>query len=378
VATGALPEATAGYRLPSPSQLASSLPRRRRRITVAVVTPPAPALSHWPWEEADRTVTYRNYLLTLKWELVTKGMRDSPLVRTIDALFAQDTITQDPVQALITAVRNAVPGQPRAAEQPDVLRRDEIGAFDDAVEQALQLIDGALSSSTAIRDGFGPAAETDTKARKNFDNIKAQLLRWKNSRATRVRINRTPGAYFVAYALVGNDDSTLMLGAQFFQESPVKTAGTLIHEASHGCLGTTDVAYDDAPYFVLLRDQVALGNADNYRYAAELGAGRQPLAAAVQAPRTPLQEYEQALSLCAYKAAKVAPVVVYLYDKYRGEVRHVHKDTREEHERLMHSGRTRRGRPGGRPLPSATTNGRRPRRRSRRSRSNGHACCRRS
>ena len=306
-----------------------------------VNTPDAPPFRGW--SDAERTTTYRNYLLALKWQLMSSVVPNSQfwfLVR-IDELLAQATLTQGDVQALISQVRSLIPAAPPTApEKPERLDQGEIPEFPRRMGRAHELVDDIPKSPTAIADAFGRGAATDAIVRANLDRIKVHLRTWVTEQSTRVWVNRSPNAGYVAFNLDYQDNSKLMVAADFFAQSVDSTAGTLIHEATHGCLRTTDLAYMDSPYFLRLRDELALTNADNYKYAAELAAHlRQPMKIAeVPAQRTSIQTFEQALILCHYQCSKVTPALKYLHQHYEGDSRKLCEDTRVEHEAMMELG----------------------------------------
>jgi hypothetical protein len=303
-----------------------------------VQTPDAPRFVMW--SEPERTTTYRNYLLTMKWQLRTNHHNVPELVVSIDQLLAQTTLTYDEVQPLISQVNSLTPArEPRAPQNPRRLTEDELDEFQRRMERAEELVDGLLHSPTAIADAFGTGGAIDATVRGNVKKIKGHLTRWVSEQQSLVFVNRSKNAGYVALNLDHGDDSKLMLGAHFFTETGDSTAGTLIHEASHGCLKTTDLAYMGYPYFLQLRDQLALGNADNYTYAAELAAGRQPMVhPGVHGQTTSIRMFEQALGLCYYQCSKVWAVLMYLLDEYQGTPRHLHEDTRIEHEAMMELG----------------------------------------
>jgi hypothetical protein len=304
-----------------------------------VQTPDAPGFDVVWWKDADRTTTYRNYLLTLKWQLLCSYLSASPHVATIDRMLSQPTITQAELQALITTVRTLAPGQPAPPQHIDPLSSAELPEFERRIDRAGVLVATAELSAAAIAAAFGTGAATPATAVANLGKIKLHLASWKKHQATRVSVNRSPNAGYAAFNLGQGDASKLTLAADFFTKHPDVSAATLIHEASHGIAETTDLAYTDTPYFLSLRDELALTNADNYLYGAELASNlRPPIVPGAAVAQTPVQNFKQALSLCSYKCAKVWMVLMYLRDRYQGVQRDLHDDTVSVHEAMMQLG----------------------------------------
>jgi len=315
-----------------------------------VVTPPAPEFNSVFWSAADRGVTYRNYLLTLKWELISSGRSTSPLVATIDQLLIDEVqaLTQARVQRLIddvpqAEVRDVVPAPLVAAARKEPLTSGELQTFKDRIDLAKLLVDTLLASPEAIAHAFGTGPGTDAQARANLNKITAHLTHWLTQQGTMVSINRSANAGYVAFNLNRDAKSTLTLADGFFTGTALDRAGTLIHEASHGCAETVDLSPIESPYFRRLRDELALENADNYKYAVERAkelADGKPLMepATVQGAGTAIQRFEQALDLCFYKCDKVWHVLMYLFVSYQGETLAMPDDTRVAHEKLMELG----------------------------------------
>ena len=116
-----------------------------------VDTPDAPAFDSIGWRDATRTITYRNYLLTLKWQLISNGQGKVPEVETIDQKLKQQTLTQGEVQDLIGRVRDLTPRRPTTPTTSEPLNQHEIGAFNHRIARAQALIDGILNSRRPFR-----------------------------------------------------------------------------------------------------------------------------------------------------------------------------------------------------------------------------------
>lgn len=289
----------------------------------------------------DDDQVYRNYLLVMKWQLATNASPTNPLVAEVNNLLDQKTpLNRAEVEKLIGKVNNATPNATSSTpEKPERLNSQEEKDFDVKMNMACTKLDATVTHKDAVETTFqGKETSSKQDAINGYTSIRSHLKQWQKDVKTHVQINRADKAGYSAFNLGSGANSKLMLSDDFFKEDDLSLAGTLIHEASHGILGTTDLAYMSAPYFSKLKDSLALKNADHYAHAVHVAEGKGSTVTVSGAKTEFLQKFQQALSLCFYRCSKVWYILMLLNDRYGGTNRNVSKDTKKSHEQLMQLG----------------------------------------
>lgn len=284
---------------------------------------------------------YKNYLLTLKWQMVTNGQKGHKLMGYLDKMLGDIASTKpEEIQTMIQEVNKLTPkAKDVPAEKKEPLDSKEEPVFMKIMDDTKEGIEFTRQHKDAIPQTFGDASKQ--KAIDNYAEIASHLTGWQKDSKTRVSVNRAANAGYKAYnlGLDEKDKATLTLGATFFSGDPLDTQATLVHEASHGRLGTTDIAYRDASYFSKITGGMALKNADHYAHALVLAKTGN---VGVQAGKTPSSDlvkvFQQGMSLCFYKLVKIWPILKWLTDKYQGQTRGIQPDTLETHESQMELG----------------------------------------
>lgn len=288
-------------------------------------------------EGLDLQAFFRNHLFTLKWQLATQRLRDSPEMQEVDRQLALaergEPLIRGDLEALIASVELATPSaKATTPTREETLSPEEIVVLKGLLSEAAQLADHLSRDLSVLAEVFGNSAAA---AAKNFGLIKVHLESWRADPQTRATIDRTSTG-FGAFNVGVDDKSKLTLTPRFATDERASVLRTLIHEASHGKVGTKDLAYLSAPYFLKVTDSLALNNADHYAYAA-LRHGGSPalLPVAEAAVPTVEQAFQRATNVCVFRCQRVWPVMKYLIDKYEGLQRSVQPDTFDANEDAM-------------------------------------------
>ncbi len=271
-------------------------------------------------------------------DLTEKNACLAEVDRLVNEINNDHEIEQSVMKAIIERVNNLAPGTASQPTQAEALKLDEEDKFDTLADTAAERIDAATNDKPALEATFtGKNLQNEkdlstNKAKTNYSAIKDHILKWKNEKAAKVRINRA-NANYGAYNTGTGDASKLMLSNKTFTDPAKDVAGTVIHEASHGSIQTKDHAYMNAPYFLRLPDEHRLDNADHYKYAPQVAKKESdPAAIGLQGGGDPplIKDFKQAKDLAFYKANKIWTYLMWMKDTYGGK-KYLDQNTLDKH-----------------------------------------------
>jgi hypothetical protein len=304
---------------------------------------------------ADRGKYFRAHLETLQWQLLQGNLRGSASWTEMERLLGLDDRTLAAQEnAVVTLVRDAPPAAPSPYAAPDVATLDgtQKQSLDDVVRTARREVSDAAGNDVALESVFGAAQKADAAAK--FRAIAHLLDDWSRSVGKpgpddRVRINRSTSHYSADCEGRGDPATAkLMLGSEAFATPVPALVGTLVHEGSHGALGTSDLAYIGSAVFAKLTGTaLSTSNADHFKLALDVAAGRAAAPQADGGGRGAVMSVEESLQqgaqLCAYKCHKVKRLMDWTIPLYQ-EGRNRHDPALlDAHERRMDLGGPARG-----------------------------------
>lgn len=288
---------------------------------------------------AEQPAAYRNYLILLQTQLkmTAVAVADEPAktvaLAEVGTMIGQvrvgaaASINRADLEALIGRVNALTPAAPSGGGSVlERLKPAEVIQFNGLIDGAKALIDAALGADAILDETFGPGGwlswtkPRDT-AKANLGLIKGHLDGWKTNQATKVEISRSDVGYG-AYNQGKGAGATLTVGQDFLTAGDaVERAATLVHEASHGALGTKDHGYMGAPYFFDLKDSLALDNADHYKYAMLRANGRinAPAAASGSASDPDIDRFQRAKGLSYFTSNKIWTFLMWMLETYSGK-----------------------------------------------------------
>jgi len=215
-------------------------------------------------------------------------------------------------------LKDLAPSAPSSQNKDESLTKGEEAQLKIMLNAARDRIIQSLKQEEKLSLAFGK--DSEATAKDNFQKIIYHLEFWKKQPQTRVRIKRSMGEYAALNHGFGGG-SILWLGVNFFnKEDMEKNVGILIHEASHGSVGTKDHAYIGDPHFHVLQtipSNLALDNADHYKYAVALAFGE---AIGPEQSTEGVSNEEHMLgaarTLAFYKSRKIVEFAIWMHDHY--------------------------------------------------------------
>ena len=230
---------------------------------------------------ADRGKYFRAHLETLQWQLLQNEAQATASWTEMQRLLALTNTQLETEEDAVVALVKDVPSRPSLYETPHIVPLDgpQQQSLDAVVKNALVEVQQAKDHKTAPESVFGVAQKGDAATR--FETIGTLIDNWNKSvgkpgNEDRVRFNKST-AHYSADREGRNDDARLMLGPTAFSVPREALIGTLVHEGSHGALGTADLAYIGSAVFDKLTGTVlSLRNADHFKLALDVAAARSP------------------------------------------------------------------------------------------------------
>lgn len=364
----------------SPTRLGKPVPKRsvptssHTLQTVVVQRVPFPPLPAEFETLGDRQhAVFRQYLIALKDTLLNVKYQDEEMRKRIVTDVEQLIVKyEDPAKVItsedqsllrflidvVNKLKNAPSSRegklesPTSTLPPSLTSKERI-ALNDMLQRAQKNIEVALNNVKALESAFGASQETISRAKDNFQKIIKHLTfwseepeprglfsLWSEKPKPRVQIHRSD----VRFAALNHGDrgqSVLQLGKNFFAPQDFESnVGTLIHEASHGSVGTKDHAYREAPYFFMLKNvppNLALENADHYEYAVALAMGQEKEPGeSTEGGSIEEQKLKAACTLAFYKAQKTWEFAMWMHDYYsKTGPGQVEPETRKLHAGLL-------------------------------------------
>jgi hypothetical protein len=222
--------------------------------------------------EAERRTT----LIALDWQVILHAVDEGSLEQKRDVrdkiaelLDSTQTPSHGDIKTLIAAARALGTVQDVVPPDKKKLTSTQLALVDVAIIAAKERVATTIGSEDALCKAFAGGHENAAivqSAIENYAMILKHIALWRSHR--RIRYDETATSFGASNQGL-EEDSLLTLGSTAFsREFPLPDV--LVHEASHGCLGTMDIAYGAAPFFFELTGNAALANATHYEYAIAL------------------------------------------------------------------------------------------------------------
>jgi hypothetical protein len=325
------------------------------RAVQRVETPDLPDMDKLG-KDVDQKKVYRNYLWTLKWELMSSKVDDEDkkkeLLKLADKFLDTEGVElgalADVVRQIQPLVKNIKTNKSVTSKEVkfEGMSKAEEAKFNQIITSAQSMIETTMANKNVLKETFGE--KNDGDAKRSFKTIIDHLEKWKKD-TTKVRVERGECGFSAANRGHGKD-SKLDLGPDFFTRTDGEVEATLAHEASHGGVETADLCYIGAPFFFEMKD-LGLNNADHFGYAVKRANGKLDAPQKSKDDGAKVQGGSQSLrggfDLCFFKLQQLWTRLMWIEGFYKNDQQiKLPISTRPVHEDLMDPGGPSLVRPG--------------------------------